>query len=211
MTIEPGYIIRPFGPVIYKNKVSEQLRQVIIDAAENSEIENNHLLAGNIDREVAFHMEVDTVNELQEHLGDCLIQMGKVGLYQPPVDHELDGIELDRPWVNVQRKGEWNPPHIHAGDFSCVIYAQVPQELKDEWKHPTQRGRNPTGGMIEWQYGQWAPHNNHTFGPIPPEEGDIYLFPAWLIHYVYPFTSDVERISFSTNFFLHYGPKKDNS
>ena len=35
MTIEPGYIIRPFGPVIYKNKVSEQLRQVIIDAAEN--------------------------------------------------------------------------------------------------------------------------------------------------------------------------------
>jgi uncharacterized protein (TIGR02466 family) len=211
MTIEPGYIIRPFGPVIYKNKVSEQLRQVIIDAAENSEIENNHLLAGNIDREVAFHMEVDTVNELQEHLGDCLIQMGKVGLYQPPVDHELDGIELDRPWVNVQRKGEWNPPHIHAGDFSCVIYAQVPEELKDEWKHPTQRGRNPTAGMIEWQYGQWAPHNKHTFGPVPPEEGDIYLFPAWLIHYVYPFNANVERISFSTNFFLHYGPKKDNT
>lgn len=211
MTIEPGMILRPFGPVLYKSKISEKLRQVIIDAAENSDLENNHMLAGNIDREVAFHMDEESITELQEYLGDYLIQMGKVGMYTPPVDQELKDIQLDRPWVNVQRKGEWNPPHIHAGDFSCVIYAQVPEALKDEWKHPSQRGRNPTAGMIEWQYGQWAPHNMHTFGPVKPEEGDIYLFPAWLIHYVYPFTADVERISFSTNFFLNYGPKEDNA
>jgi uncharacterized protein (TIGR02466 family) len=209
--IEPGSIIRPFGPVIYKSKISKTLQSLILDAAENSNIENNHLLAGNIDREVAFNMNVECINELQEYLGDYLIQLSKVGIYSLPDNQELKNIELDRPWVNVQRKGEWNPPHIHAGDFSCVVYAQVPEELKDEWKHPSQRGRNPTGGMIEWQYGQWAPHNNHQFGPIPPEEGDIYLFPAWLIHYVYPFNADVERISFSTNFFLHYGSKEDNS
>jgi len=211
MTIEPGMILRPFGPTLYKNKISENLRQSILDAAENSEVENNQYLAGNIDREVSFHLEVDAITELEEHLADYLIQMSKVGSYQPPQDHDLKRIELDRPWVNVQRKGEWNPPHIHAGDFSCIVYAQVPQELKDEWKHPTQRGRNPTAGMVEWQYGQWAPHNLHAFGPVAPEEGDIYMFPAWLIHYVYPFNADVERISFSTNFFLHYGQKETNS
>ena len=209
MNNDTGMILRPFGPTLYKNKISENLRQCILNAAENSDTENNHLLAGNIDREVAFNMDVEMVNELQDHLTDYLIQMGKIGQYQPPEDHELKSIELDRPWVNVQRKGEWNPPHIHAGDFSCIVYAQVPEELKEEWKHPTQRGRNPTGGMVEWQYGQWAPHNVHSFGPIPPEEGDIFLFPAWLIHYVYPFNADVERISFSTNFFLNYGKSED--
>lgn len=211
MTIEPGLILRPFGPVLYKSKISEELRQEIINQAKNSEIENNHLLAGNIDREVSFGMSPNAIAELQEFVGDYIIQMSKVGLYNPPAGQDLKDIEVELPWVNVQRKGEWNPPHIHAGDFSCVIYAQVPSELEDEWKHPSQRGRNPTGGKIEWQYGQWAPHNMHTFGPVEPEERDIYLFPAWLIHYVYPFNADVERISFSTNFFLNYGPKEDNA
>ena len=203
--INPGMILRPFGPVLYKSIVSENLRQEIIKQAQESETENNSMLAGNIDREVTFDISNASAHELGDFVEDYTEQMRKIGCYDPPEGYELKEVKLDRPWVNVQRKGEWNPPHIHAGDFSCIVYAQVPEELKDEWKHPTQRGRNPTAGMVEWQYGQWAPHNKHTFGPIAPEEGDIYIFPAWLIHYVYPFNADVDRISFSTNFFLNYG------
>ena len=201
--MNPGLIIRPFGPTIYKSTISEDLRQEILHAAKHSNIDNRDNLAGNIEREVSYHFSEASIHELQELLLDYLDQSAKVGCYAAPEGMRLS-IDIERPWVNVQRKGEWNPPHIHSGDFSCVIYASVPEELKDEWKHPTQKGNAPTGGMIEWFYGQWAPHNVTTLGPVAPVEGDIFMFPAWLLHHVYPFNADVERISCSTNFILKY-------
>lgn len=201
--MNPGLVIRPFGPTMYKSTISEEFRQEILHAAKVSDIPANERLAGNIDREVSYTFSEAAVQEMHELLLDYLDQSTKVGSYNPPEGMRMN-FELDHPWVNVQRKGEWNPPHIHTGDFSCVIYASVPEELKDEWKHPTQRGNNPTAGMIEWHYGQWAPHNITTLGPVAPVEGDIFFFPAWLLHYVYPFNADVERISCSTNFNLRY-------
>jgi hypothetical protein len=32
-----------------------------------------------------------------------------------------------------------------------------------------------------------------------PKEGDMFIFPAWMKHYVAPFYSDVTRISVSGN------------
>ena len=34
----------------------------------------------------------------------------------------------------------------------------------------------------------------------PPDEKDIYFFPAQLSHQVYPFKSNIERVSVSVNF-----------
>jgi len=58
--------------------------------------------------------------------------------------------------------------------------------------------------MELWNYGTSTPHNTTVFGPINPEEGAIYIFPAWLLHFEFPFNSDVTRISFSTNCHLIY-------
>tara|TARA_B100000085_G_scaffold18315_1_gene15753 strand:+ start:171 stop:833 length:663 start_codon:yes stop_codon:yes gene_type:complete len=208
--ITDGVVMRPFGPTMYKNKITEESRLEIMACANNSEEYIPQLLAGNIEREVSTEFSQEFYDELRAHLDDYLDQCTKVGSYKPP-PYMLMNARIERPWVNVQKKGEWNPPHIHGGDFSCVIYGSVPEELKDEWKHPSQQGRNPTGGMIEWQYGQWAPHNMISLGPVPPEEGDIFIFPAWLLHYVYPFNADVERVSCSTNFFLTYESLAENS
>ena len=38
--------------------------------------------------------------------------------------------------------------------------------------------------------------SNHS---VFPEEGDMYIFPAWLKHWVYPFKTDCTRISVSGN------------
>lgn len=208
--MNPGMILRPFGPTMYKSKVSEEFRKHLIESAANEDApEMNYTLAGNIDKEVTFDLPLSMESELQWFVNDYMEQMVKAGVHQPPKGHVVDRIVLDDPWINVQKKGEWNPPHIHAGDYSCIVYAQVPDELREEWTYDNQRGRNPTAGMVEWHYGQWAPGNISQFGPIPPEEGDIFLFPAWLVHYVYPFNADVERISFSTNFFVNYVPAED--
>ena len=35
---------------------------------------------------------------------------------------------------------------------------------------------------------------------FPPEEGDMFIFPAWLKHWVAPYKSNCTRISVSGNF-----------
>ena len=35
-------------------------------------------------------------------------------------------------WINFMKAGEFNPPHSHSGDFSFVLYLQVPKELQKE-------------------------------------------------------------------------------
>jgi len=41
--------------------------------------------------------------------------------------------------------------------------------------------------------------NSLTNNSFFPEEGDIFIFPAWLKHWVYPYRSDAVRVSVSGN------------
>ena len=60
-------------------------------------------------------------------------------------------------------------------------------------------------GKIVFEYGENVPFikANHIMTPF---EKDIHFFPAKLKHSVYPFKSNVERISISGNFFT---PRRD--
>ena len=192
-----GQIIRPFGPTIYKGTFSEQFKKDVLNRASKSRESASKNLAGNIEKEVFISLSPDTQSELTSIVRDYLDQCYRAGVFKP--QSPVRNINYEKIWVNYQRKGEWNPPHAHSGDFSMVGYVQIPQELQEEWKFENQKGQDPTGGKIQWQYGTAAPHNMTSFGPMMPEEGAIYIFPAWLLHFVYPFNSDVTRISFSTN------------
>ena len=44
-----------------------------------------------------------------------------------------------------------------------------------------------------------GPRECITYQSFFPEEGDMYIFPAWLKHWVAPFKSDCTRISVSGN------------
>ena len=41
--------------------------------------------------------------------------------------------------------------------------------------------------------------NTITNNSFFPEEGEMFIFPAWLKHWVYPYKSDATRISVSGN------------
>ncbi len=197
-----GQIIRPFGPTLYKGKFSEKLRLEILEKAAQSNDSASQSLAGNIEQERFIDLTPECGNELTANVQSYLEQCHRAGVFKPK--SELKGMSFEKIWVNYQKKGEWNPPHVHSGDFSMVGYCQVPQELNDEWKFENQKGQDPVGGKIQWNYGTAATHNTTVFGPIIPEEGTLYIFPAWLLHFVFPFNSDVTRISFSTNCHLIY-------
>ena len=111
-------------------------------------------------------------------------------------------IELFDLWVNFQKKYEFNPPHVHDGLFSFVIWYKIPYTIKDERANfPHIAERNQKAGQFAFLFS--APDGSlHTEDlPVDKEwEGKIALFPANLNHMVYPFyTSDEYRISISGN------------
>ena len=114
---------------------------------------------------------------------------------------EVD-LSLHSLWVNFQKKYEFNPPHVHDGLFSFVIWYKVPYTMKDERANfPHIAEKNQKAGQFAFLFS--APDGAlHTEDlPVDKEwEGKIALFPANLNHMVYPFyTSDEYRISISGN------------
>ena len=96
------------------------------------------------------------------------------------------------------KAGDFNPMHTHGGDYSFVIFLQVPDKLKQEMKDF--EGTSAKPGMLMFEYTQQAKPRWATTGTaITPETGDLYMFPALLQHWVAPFKSKVERISVSGN------------
>ena len=122
-------------------------------------------------------------------------------------------LQLSNLWMNINRKGNFNHVHTHAGCIlSGVYYAKVPncccgelkfvrelkeQCLKESW------GCNENFDRHEYQHNlmEWY---------IPPKENLMILFPAWLMHSVDPSSSDDDRISLSFNIHVYSDYYRDN-
>ena len=103
---------------------------------------------------------------------------------------------LEKLWINYHGPNEFNPPHSHGGALSFVIFLKVPMKLRVE--NQNYKGLSAGPGGITFIYGDVEDRciSNHS---VFPEEGDMYIFPAWLKHWVYPFKTDCTRISVSGN------------
>lgn len=128
---------------------------------------------------------------------------------------------LEDLWINFQKTKEFNEPHYHSSDISFVIYIDIPEKIKLE----NNINRGFKNGSITFMYGQnlkKSDLNNFTFinavnsfiSPTTqishlPSNGEMFIFPSYLSHYVSPFlTNDVERISVAGNINLVDGNKK---
>ena len=94
------------------------------------------------------------------------------------------------------KAGEFNPPHHHSADLSFVLFVNVPKQLFQENRKYAGTSGGP--GAISWFYGEG---NNHYISSVDqfPRVGDLFIFPASLNHWVYPFKSKGERVSLSGN------------
>ena len=112
----------------------------------------------------------------------------------------IDKIITFKAWANFMVAGEFNPPHRHDKcDFSSVLFVKIPETLKEENKNFKGTGAGP--GSISFTYGD-ARSFSITSKDFFPEEGEFFIFPADLTHFVPPFLSKGERISLSANFRL---------
>jgi uncharacterized protein (TIGR02466 family) len=121
-------------------------------------------------------------------------------------DHEWDKGEWDRidPWLNINQKGNFNPPHAHPGnDYSGCYYVTFPENsglIHFLDPRPQHRFSSPNPKSKEDK--NWYSSDNvydSSFFTYKIKEGKIIIFPSWLTHYVDPNLVDSLRVSIPFN------------
>ena len=119
------------------------------------------------------------------------------GLRMPPEQPTIDNIHIAQSLIVSQYAGEYNPWHKHSGDFSAVIYLKLPEGMEEEYKKDA-KDHYPANGLIEFMYGEACDFRSDGV-KFKPEIGKFLVFPSYLKHFVYPFTTKGERRSMSFN------------
>jgi len=193
---EVKYQVLQWGPCIVHLKISEEFQQKLLKGAEESrklkkDFRSN--LAGIIKEEYAYENRKDYVDEIAQFLTvyDLAYQKWKSEEYKVKPEYILNSL-----WVNFMKKNEYNPPHDHSDFLSFVIFLKVPEEITREQEKFIGNSAGP--GSLTFLYGE-GNRQAITYQSVKPQERDIFIFPAWIKHYVAPFYSDVTRISVSGN------------
>jgi len=97
-------------------------------------------------------------------------------------------------WVNKYWKGDYTPVHKHGSDLAGVIFLKIPKEIEEE----SMSKQSNLGGLLQFIHTFDILGNSSSW--IPEHQvGNLFLFPSWLQHLVYPQTSNEERRTFSFN------------
>ena len=200
--------IRPFGPTVIKGTVPMDLIHLLDKKAskllgsKQLSKEFNHApnLAGNVHKEVRYPsswMSTEEFKPMVEFIGEMVKAYISIPPASETISPEFVGkLVIQSMWTVSQWAGDFNPFHIHEGQLSGVIYLRIPPGLKEEYE---KEDHYPTVGDIVFYHGQAATFSGHKL-QYTPKVGDVFLFPNWLTHVVYPFrTKRQERRSVSFN------------
>ena len=184
-----------WGPCVVRMKIGDDFKKKLLDEAKNNKMDYRDKLAGILNNEMGYSEE--SKNKLIPEFSQCL------GIYDQAFEQYTNKKYEKKPeyvlsalWINYQKANEFNPPHDHDGKLSFVTYLQIPEELKKE--NSEYIGKSCGPGGIQFIYGN-GPRDCVTYMSFMPEENDMFIFPAWLKHWVAPYKSDVTRISVSGN------------
>ena len=181
-----------WGPLLFKTKMQPVDLKKCIKLCSKKDSRVNETLAGVIEHE--HHLNNNKYYKIIDpYLGSFRHAFNH--WYSRPLTKKIRVVSA---WVNFMKAGEYNPPHVHTKcDFSSVLFVKIPEKLKEENKKFEGTGGGP--GTISFAYGEIQPYSS-TYKYFFPEEGDLYIFPSTLTHFVAPYMSRVERISISANF-----------
>ena len=193
---EVNYQVLQWGPCIVHLKISEDFQQKLLKGAAEARKQKKDFrphLAGIIKEEYSYQDRKEYVSEIAQFLTvyDAAYQKWKSEEYKVKPEYILNSL-----WVNYMKKGEYNPPHDHSDYLSFVIFLKVPEEITKEQDEFV--GNSAGSGSLSFLYGE-GNRQSITYQSVKPKERDIFIFPAWIKHYVAPFYSDVTRISVSGN------------
>jgi len=185
-----------WGPYVMKTKVPDYIIKKLKTEGKKAKQSYNHALAGHLDNQFLYPPKVQQWFYSEIH---PIIQAYRNGhcKYHGIEDLTVE-LQADDLWVNYMQSGDFNPVHTHGGDYSFVLFLDIPKALEKEQKKF--KGTSAKPGSLMFEYTQQARPRWATTGTsISPKTGDFFMFPALLEHWVAPFKSKVTRISVSGN------------
>ena len=203
-----------WGPFLFHTKITPEECQIILKEGKKCRIKSNDYrskLAGHLSEAYKITNEKRIIEWLKKYFNAYAHGYDKWtgGGYMSPDDFKLTSL-----WINYMKANEFNPPHPHPTALSFVIYPDVPQKITKEHKEFEERDQGAykdkgAPGGISWLYGQG---NRQCITVIHrmPETRDLFIFPAGLQHWVFPFKSNVERVSVSGNILFDQDPRSSN-
>jgi hypothetical protein len=192
-------VVNHFGPALVslsaEDRVVETLNRYSDQVLSNDRILEKLDFTENLGGAVhgSFKIKVGFFNDVEEYLMRSANQY--LETFAPHLKEEYN-LKLQTMWVVSQKEGTWSYLHDHNCDLAGIIYLKVPKEPAHGLPPEDVRARYPGG--ITFVQGTPGPFHRATF-TIKPQVGAFYIFPAKLLHTVYPFFGPEERRSFSFN------------
>ena len=150
-------------------------------------------------------LETDTfaISKLKQFFNESLLHMmhegfPSTGYWGPERNVDCD---IHESWYHITKKHGYHRVHSHPGSsWACIFYVQTNEcSIKggnNTWyNHNMHQNAKDVGG--DWNY----KHSSYT---IPPTEGHLIIFPAWLPHDAVPYKGDQDRIVVSANVNFFY-------
>ena len=210
--------IQPWSPLLMRSQLSDKAVTALLSITDklvgNSASESwGHNLAGQIKDELKINHDLleNTMVDTDTSVFNCIMgyiqEYSNKALHQYATDQRWDSFltgewktVMNSCWVVSQQPGEYNPIHTHTHcNISGVLYLKVPQF--DE----SIKTKTDDDGCIVFMGGASAGQdstfvkNTYTW---KPRVGDIFVFPSYLAHAVWPYecsSGDPERRSISFN------------
>ena len=108
---------------------------------------------------------------------------------------EFKTFEIKSCWAVSQFESDYNPVHWHTGNISAVTYTKIPNDFGSSYK------KENLNGNIAFIHGNRQLTSASVYN-VKPEIGDLFIFPSYMMHTVYPFFSNEERRSVSFNVYI---------
>ena len=167
----------------------------------------NSDLAGHIEKEYYFgdeglhrHFENIVYPMCMEHVEKYSNSFNQIST----ITNDNLPLGLQEVWVNFQSKHEFNPPHIHGGVFSFVLWYDIPYTREQEEQTCPGFVPDKKSGCFQFLVTNQLGSINAVTLPVDRSwNGRLCLFPASMHHQVFPFYStDEYRITLSGNIAL---------
>tara|TARA_A100001201_G_scaffold53026_1_gene52135 strand:- start:147 stop:854 length:708 start_codon:yes stop_codon:yes gene_type:complete len=203
----PGYL-RCTLPEDVKEEVQRSIKKINEGKIDTIDVREN--LAGHLQKETSFpiteklnHLLTSLCHEYDEIFDNRIIKrcFHKDFINEYSEKGYVFNYKLRELWINYGKKYDFNPPHVHHGMYSFVLWIKIPYTSEEEEKFYPATQRNFKSGKFEFFF----PSSNDSIVSevVSTNEWDLVLFPSTLHHAVYPFYSnDEERISISGNIFF---------
>ena len=184
--------------------IYQDLNKEIVDIHNNDKGigKMNPSLAGQITKEYQITKSRQLLDPFLEEMARAY---QKEWNYYPDENPNDNKLKVDSVWVNMQQKFEINPLHNHDGTLSFVAWLHVPYKLEDERNVENCKNSRTKELSSTFQFVYTTALGTIINMPLFVESGweaKIIMFPAKLLHMVYPFqTSDDYRISIAGNLY----------